>query len=468
MDTELRGLPFTLTVSPLPNPVLATSAERSDIELSHRSSDLSLVNPATAEMSEIELCLRDSVFRLIACSSPIKSLMLDLLAVIWVNAAISDVVMVSPAVLPNAFSITARRLESGSCTTTPATISSNSTVTPLLWRTGMCVSIDTALKGLPFTLTVSPLPNAILAISAERSTIEFLSRTNHVRLVNPINAERSDIELLARYKVLRLVNLINTEMSEMKLDERCNVLRLVNLINTEISEMRLDERYKVLRLVNLINAEMSEIELFPRYSDVRLIACSSPVKSLMLDRLAVSSVNSAISEVVMVSPASLSKAFSITARRFESGSCTTSPATISSNSTVAPLLWRAGICVSMETALRGLPFTSTVSPLPKPALATSAEMSDIEFLSRASHVSFVSSATAEMSEIELSRRLSEYRLVNPVTAEMSEIEFPLRYSALRLVNPATAEMSEIEFQLRVRYARLVNPATAEISEIELA
>ena len=36
IDTELKGLPFTLTVSPLPNPVLATSADRSDIELSQR------------------------------------------------------------------------------------------------------------------------------------------------------------------------------------------------------------------------------------------------------------------------------------------------------------------------------------------------------------------------------------------------------------------------------------------------
>ena len=163
----------------------------------------------------------------------------------------------------------------------------------------------------------------------------------------------------------------------------------------------------------------------------------------------------------MVSPAALLNATAIAFRRLESGMSTTL-----SNSTVTPLPWRAGICVSMETALRGLPFTLTVSPLPKPALGTSADRSEIEFLSRYNLVSFVSPATAEISEILLRLRFSHVRLISPANDEMSEIEFPLRSSDVRLISPTNTEMSEIEFQLRFSNLRLVNPANAEKSEIK--
>ena len=87
MDTELKGFLFTLTESPLPNPVLVISVERSeiefllrrnrvrlvnppnddmsDIELPSRASDVRLVNPANDDMSDIELSERNSPVRLV-------------------------------------------------------------------------------------------------------------------------------------------------------------------------------------------------------------------------------------------------------------------------------------------------------------------------------------------------------------------------------------------------------------------
>ena len=49
----------------------------SDIELAQRLNDVSRVKPSTAEMSDIELPPSRSDFRLVAPSSPVKSLMLD-------------------------------------------------------------------------------------------------------------------------------------------------------------------------------------------------------------------------------------------------------------------------------------------------------------------------------------------------------------------------------------------------------
>ena len=224
----------------------------------------------------------------------------------------------------------------------------------------MCVSMDTKLRGLPLTLTVSPLPNPILATSAERSDIKLSQRYSVLMSVNPITAEMSEIELPQRYNVLRLVNLITAEMSEIELFPRYSDVRLVSPATAEMSEIKLDERYSCVSLVNpataemseiefslrasdakLINsatAEMSEIELCERCSRVRLVACSSPVKSLMLEPVPTSWIKVAISDVVMASPGALPNVFSITARRLESGKSTTTPAIISSNPTVTPLL----------------------------------------------------------------------------------------------------------------------------------
>ena len=420
-------------MSPLPNPVLVTSAERSEIELLLRYNDIRLVNPANTDMSEIELTERDRPLRLIACSNPVKSLMLDPLALSWVNAAISDVVMTSSGIFPNSVAIAARRLESGRSIAAPTAISSKSTVTPLLWRTGMCVSMDTGLRGLTFTLTMSPFPNPVLVTSAEMSEIEFLSRFRRLRLVNPANDDMSEIELYPRYSDVRFVNLANDEMFEIKL-----------LL-----------RYSDVRFVNPSIVEMSEIELFPRDSDIRLIACSSPVKSLMLELLALSRVKAAISDVVMGSSDALSNSAAIAARRLASGRSATTPAIISSNSTVTPLLSRTGMCVSMDTELRGLPFTLTASPLPSSVLVTSADRSEIELFLRNSNSRLVSPTNTDMSEIELSPRCSHVRLVNPVNDEMSEIELPSRIRNPSLVNPDNDEMSEIELPSRISHVSLI-------------
>ncbi|CAI8028969.1 hypothetical protein GBAR_LOCUS16476, partial [Geodia barretti] len=64
-------------------------------------------------MSDIELFARNSSVRLVAASSPVKSLILANSALSLVKYAISSVVMVAPDALPRAFSIAARRLGSG-------------------------------------------------------------------------------------------------------------------------------------------------------------------------------------------------------------------------------------------------------------------------------------------------------------------------------------------------------------------
>ena len=61
----------------------------------------------------MELLASNSVVRLVACSKPVKSLMLDPVAERWVKFAISVVVIVSPDALLRVFSIAARRLRSG-------------------------------------------------------------------------------------------------------------------------------------------------------------------------------------------------------------------------------------------------------------------------------------------------------------------------------------------------------------------
>ena len=55
MAALLRGFPFTRTTSPDPNPVLSARGERSEMELLLRSSHIRLFNPASGEMSDIEL-----------------------------------------------------------------------------------------------------------------------------------------------------------------------------------------------------------------------------------------------------------------------------------------------------------------------------------------------------------------------------------------------------------------------------
>ena len=97
------------------------SAEISDIELPPRFNPLSLVKPARGDRSDIELLLigrpssapSSSLVRLVAPSSPVKSLILAFCALRRVKAAISAGAIGVPGVLPSASSMAARRLGVG-------------------------------------------------------------------------------------------------------------------------------------------------------------------------------------------------------------------------------------------------------------------------------------------------------------------------------------------------------------------
>ena len=129
----------------------------------------------------------------------------------------------------------------------------------------------------------------------------------------------SEIELPPRCNFLRLVKPETVDISDIKLCPRYSTVRLINPDNDVMSEIELPKRYSHVRLVNPDNDVMSEIELSPKSSDVRLIACFSPVKSLMLDSLAVRLLNAAISDVVMGSLDALPNSAAIAARRLGSG-----------------------------------------------------------------------------------------------------------------------------------------------------
>ncbi|CAI8028964.1 hypothetical protein GBAR_LOCUS16476, partial [Geodia barretti] len=72
----------------------------SDMELSERYSSVRLVNPFRGEMSAIESSASNSSVRLVAASSPVKSLILANSALSLVKFAISAMVMVAPGALP--------------------------------------------------------------------------------------------------------------------------------------------------------------------------------------------------------------------------------------------------------------------------------------------------------------------------------------------------------------------------------
>ena len=170
------------------------SGEMSDIELSARYSSVRLFNPASGEMSDIELSESSSCVRLVACSSPVKSVMLALDASRSIKRLISSVVMGAPDALPRSFSIAVRRLESG-ISTGVRSRSSKSTLTPLSWSARMWMLMAALLRGFPFTIIASPDPNPVFATRGERSEMELPRRLSHIRLINPDNAEMSDMGL---------------------------------------------------------------------------------------------------------------------------------------------------------------------------------------------------------------------------------------------------------------------------------
>ena len=165
----------------------------------------------------------------------------------------------------------------------------------------------------------------------EMSDMELLSRLKLVRLVNPATGEMSDMELSPRLKLVRLVNPATGEMSDIVLLPRLKLVRLVNPATGGMSDMELLSRYRPVRLVNPARGERSDTELLlmerpsastysaPRNSNVRLVAASSPAKLLMLTLRAKSSVNRAISSVVITASDALPSPAAIAARRLGSG-----------------------------------------------------------------------------------------------------------------------------------------------------
>ena len=65
IDARFRGFPFTLTVSPLPNPVFATKGERSVRLLRSSRSSVNWINLESTEISDIELRSRRSAVRFV-------------------------------------------------------------------------------------------------------------------------------------------------------------------------------------------------------------------------------------------------------------------------------------------------------------------------------------------------------------------------------------------------------------------
>ena len=128
-------------------------------------------------------------------------------------------------------------------------------------------------------------------------------------------------------------------MSDIELLSRSSRFSWFNSARGEISVMELSLRYSRVSWSNPANGEISDTELLltrrcavfssvPRSSLVRLVACSSPVKLVMLALLALSSVNLVISSTVMVVPGALPRFSSMTPRRLGSGISTVCAVTV--------------------------------------------------------------------------------------------------------------------------------------------
>ena len=91
---------------------------------------------------------------------------------------------------------------------------SNSTLTPLLRKAGMCVRIELELSGFFLTLTRLILTNLVSATKGDRSDTLLLLTSSHVRLVKPDRAEISDTEFFLRYSDASLVKLESIAISD--------------------------------------------------------------------------------------------------------------------------------------------------------------------------------------------------------------------------------------------------------------
>lgn len=197
-----------------------------------------------------------------------------------VNHAISATVMMALDALPRACAMILRRLGSGMFTVC-TTIWSNSTVTPLFWRVGMWVLMDSALRGFPLTSTASPFLNPVFATRGQRSDMELWSIHNSSRLVSPASAEMLEIRFPPRSSIVRSVNLATIEMFDMEFVKRFRYISRVNLARGEMSDMKFSASSSCVSLVNPARGEMSEILFSPSHNHIRLVAVSSPVKLRM-------------------------------------------------------------------------------------------------------------------------------------------------------------------------------------------
>ncbi len=184
------------------------------------------------------------------------------------------------------------------------------------------------LERLRFVKSIKPT-------TAEMSDMALPESHRRVRRVKPAIGEMSDMALLERLRDVRRVKPDTAEMSDMELLSRSRDVRLVKRVTTDISDMALSSRSRDVRLVKPASGERSDTELLfpqkpvssyprPRSRLVSCVACSNPVKSLMLALGAPRRRNLAISAVVMVAPDAVPRASSIAARRLESGMLTAS------------------------------------------------------------------------------------------------------------------------------------------------
>ena len=291
----------------------------------------------------------------------------------------------------------------------------------------------------PFTGEISDIelfqsPSDVRLVNpttGEMSYIELLSRLSRVKLVNSDRGEMLYIELSPRSRYVRLVSPARGEMSYIELPPRSRYVRLVNSDRGEMSDIKLLQRLSAVRLVNSARGDRSETELLlmkcpstdtaPRYRLLRLVACSRPVKSVILASRATNLVILARSALLMWVPDALFRAFSIAVRRLESG---ISPG----NTTVTPLCWRVGMWVLTEALLRGFSLISTLFPFPNPVFVTRGERSDIELPSRRNQLRLVNPDRGEMLYIELFSRSRLVSLFNAAKGEISVMALLGRYS----------------------------------------
>ena len=227
----------------------------------------------------------------------------------------------------------------------------------------------------------------------------LFSRFNHVRLVNPERGERSDTLFSTSSSTVRWVNPDNGDTPDTELLLSVSRHKLVNPDNGDTSDIEFWSSPRSVRLNKRDSGHRLDIELPIRSSDPRLVACSNPVKLLMLASRAVSEVKVSISATVMVAPAAFAKGSLNRSAEVRIGD-------------VDCLRWVKQYCNASALeggdvganggSVQGFPLASTSSPLPNPVFDTSDERSDMLLLLRYSHVRLVNPNNGDTSDTEFS------------------------------------------------------------------